>query len=453
MTMRNAKTEIHSVDDLVEYYHCVNWDQSLYVGIEWERSGVFRDTQAPVPYMGENGYNAILQKLVAEVGWEIISEKNGEIYEVQRGDTRVAIEGDGRLELAGSPQEDLHNLARELRLHNNEVIEMGNVFGIGWLSLGQQPLHKNSEITMLEKERYDLLQDIGDTEMMETMTKRLNGITANLSYLDEENALRKAQTAFRVLPIVSAMFACSPFDNAKRSTLLDARRQCIQNHAPQRTGIPKNILSEQFTIADWFEFYTALPVILIQDENGKEHRPEKEMTFAQWIENGYQGSQPTFAQFDQHVKTTWSDIRLRPSYLEYRVADSTPFRYIMALPALMKGLLFDSDSWEQVQELTKNWSYDDIIDIDQRSWKTGLETEVDGKTLLTYAQELITIANEKLHLFERNDAQDHDESIFLAPLKEQIFIKEKSFAEELVELYEGEWNQDTSRILQWSEAE
>ena len=125
----------------------------------------------------------------------------------------------------------------------------------------------------------------------------------------------------------------------------------------------------------------------------------------------------------------------------------------MALPALMKGLLFDSDSWTQVKELTQNWSYEDIIDIDQRSWKTGLQTEVDGKTLLTYAQELITIANEKLHLFERGDAQGHDETVFLAPLKEQIFIKEKSFAEELVELYENEWNRDASRILEWSEAE
>ena len=68
------ENEIHSIADLVEYYHHVNWNQSLYVGIEWERSGIFRDDQTPVPYLGENGYNAILHKLVEEVGWEIISE-------------------------------------------------------------------------------------------------------------------------------------------------------------------------------------------------------------------------------------------------------------------------------------------------------------------------------------------------------------------------------------------
>ncbi|MCF7844941.1 MAG: hypothetical protein K9M03_03895 [Kiritimatiellales bacterium] len=449
----SSKKEIGSAQDLVEYYNNVNWDQSLYVGIEWERSGIYRNSQDPVSYLGENGYNAILHKLVEEVGWDILGEKEGQIYEVQRGETHVAIEGDGRIELAGSPQEDLHDLARELRIHNNEVVEMGNFFGIGWLSLGMQPIHANKQISMLEKERYSLLQGIGDAEMMETMTKRLNGITANLSYLNEENAIKKAQTAFRVLPIVGAIFSCSPFDSGKLSNLLDTRRYCIQNHAPERTGIPESILSENFSIADWFEYYMSLPVILISDKNGVEHKPEKELTFAEWIADGYKGSKPTIAQFDQHVKTTWSDIRLRPSYLEYRVADSTPFKFIMALPALMKGLLFDSDSWNQVKELTEEWTYEDILSIDKQAWETGLQTEVNGKTLLTYAQELITIANEKLHQFERTDAQEDDESIYLAALKEQIFIKEKSFAEELKELYKGDWNNDSSRILEWCESE
>ena len=33
-----------------------------------------------------------------------------------------------------------------------------------------------------------------------------------------------------------------------------------------------------------------------------------------------------------------------------------------------------------------------------------------------------------------------------------LFIKEKSPAEELVALYEGEWNGNLSRIIEWREA-
>jgi glutamate--cysteine ligase len=448
--MFHASSErVQTIHDLVEYYHRVNWDQSLYVGIEWERSGVHKDSMKPVVYDEKNGYNAILQKLVDEAGWEAIERDGDNIYEIQRGETRVAIEGDGRLELAGSPQESLHNLARELRLHNHEVIEMGNFFGVGWLSLGQQPLHSNEQIAMLKKDRYHFLQGIGDKDMMETMTKRLNGVTANLSYLNEENAIQKTQAAFRVLPIISAIFACSPFDAGKRSAFLDSRRHCIQNHAPDRTGIPGDILSGEFTIADWFQYYLSLRVVLVSEDEQNHSLPEGDFTFADWMQSGYKGTYPTYEDFDQHVKTTWSDIRLRPSYLEYRVPDSVPFRYIMAVPALMKGILFDSDSWEQVRKLTEKWTYDDVLSIDRRAWVTGLQTEVHGKTLLTYAQELITIANEKLHSFERTDASQDDESIYLSTIKEQIFIKEKSPAEELAELYDNEWNADLSRILEW----
>ena len=42
-----------------------------------------------------------------------------------------------------------------------------------------------------------------------------------------------------------------------------------------------------------------------------------------------------------------------------------------------------------------------------------------------------------------------DESVFLAPLKEQIHIKEKSPAEELVEKWEKEWNKDPKRLIEW----
>jgi glutamate--cysteine ligase len=443
---------IQSIDDLVTYYHRVNWKKNLSVGIEWERSGVCRDSLAPVSYLGESGYNAVLQKLTEEAGWEVVDREDQNLYELQRGEARITVEGDGRIELAGSPQESLHDLSRELRLHNNEVVEMGNVFGIGWLSLGQQPLHGNDEIEILSCKRYRLLQDVGEKTLMATMTKRLNGVTANLSYVDEQNAATKAQVAFRVLPIVAAMFASSPFDQGKRSPHLDARRHCIQNHAPERTGIPPSILDEMFSIADWFSYYLSLPVILVP-ENGSYRRPEELFSFAEWIERGHRETKPTFADFDRHVKTTWSDIRLRPSYLEYRVPDSVPFRFIMAIPALMKGLLFDSESWEQVRGLTADWTYEDILAIDKQAWKDGLKTEVRGKQLLTYAQELITIANEKLHNFERKDMQGEDETVYLAPLKEQIFIKEKSPAEELVELYEGEWNRDLSRILEWCEKE
>lgn len=443
-------TEILSVDDLVAYYDQINTDQNLLVGIEWERSGVYRDTFAPVPYYGDSGYNAILHKLVEELGWVVLKSDGEHIYQIKRGGAKIDIEADGRLELAGSPQKSLHDLSRELKLHNHEVLEVGNIYGVRWVSIGQQPMHANEEISIIEKEYYKVMQRAFPNILKETMSKKLNGITSNLSYLDEKDAIRKAQTAFRATPIIAAMFAASPFNNGEVTLFLDQRRHTIHNHAPGRTGVPENILSEDFSFESWINYYLALPVIVITDQEKILHEP-KNLTFKEWIDKGYKGIRPKIKDFDFHIKTTWSDIRLRPSYLEYRVADSTPFQYIMSLPAMMKGLLFDEDGCAQVEQLTKSWTYQDIIDLDQKVWKTGLLTEIKGKTLLTYAQKLIIIANEKLHDFNNRDARGRDESYYLNPLKKQIFIKEKSLSQEMLDLYATRWNKDLTHLLRWCE--
>lgn len=446
-------TVIPSARDLVEYYR-IKSSTELRLGIEWERSGVFRDTFKPVQYKGDQGYLAVLKKLAGELGWEIIDGYRNNIYELQRGNARVTIEADGRLELAGSARDNLHDLSREFRIHANEVKEVSDFLNIGWLPLGWQPFHSDKQIKLISKKRYHIFMDMMPSHWTEATLKRNNGLTSNYSYLDEDNAIKKVQIAFRVLPVVGAMFASGPFDSGTVSGLLDMRRHCIFQY-DARNNMPEHILDPDFSFESWIKHYLKLPVYLIVREGKPDLKPNKKLTFAQWIKKGYEGIFPTFEDFDQHVKTVWSDIRLRRGYLEYRVADSVPFKMAMAVPALIKGLVFDSQSWRAVEKLTKGWTYQDIITADREAWKTGLQTELKGKTLLFYAKQIIEIANDALHRLQNTKAIDdgEDESIYLAPLKEQIFIKEKSVAEELVDLWEGDWDRDQRRLLEWCEEE
>lgn len=444
---------VTSADDLVRYYRGTNPEEKLYVGIELERSGVHRDSLAPVRYDEEGGYVAIMRKLVDEVGWNVTEEEDGVIYALQRGDTAITVEPDGRPELSGSPKENLHDLAREFRLHDNELMEMGNLFGVAWLPLGLQPFATNDDIVSVPKRRYRIMFDSVPKDQVSfllTHHRRMNGVHVNMSTTTEENAIAKAQTLMRILPVVTAMFASSPFEQGERSDFLDLRRHYNIRFHPERTrAIPSDILRKDFCYRDWIDYYLDIPVMIIRKKEGDIH--PSSLTFRQWMEQGYEGSAPTPYDFDQHIKTTWSDIRLRPSYLEFRAADASPYRLTMSLAALLKGLIFDSNSWQAVESLTKDWTFEDILDADERAWKTGLQTVVHGRTLLAYAQELITLSNEKLHAFGRTTAAEEDEAVFLTPLKEQIYIKEKSPAEEMVALWETEWNHDPRRILEWCE--
>jgi glutamate--cysteine ligase len=243
-------TTIQDKSELVNYYQAKS-SPDLRLGIEWERSGVYRDSLEPVQYLGNCGYLAILKKLVAEAGWKIIDGHRNQIYELQRGNARVTIEADGRLELAGSAKLNLHDLAREFRIHANEVREVSDFFGVSWLPIGRQPFHKNSEIKLLKKKRYQLFMKLGDKKWMESNLKRNNGLTTNFSYLDEANAIKKAQIAFRILPIMGAMFASSPLDLGKSTEFLNLRRRSIFKYLPGLNEMPSNILDSDFSFQKW----------------------------------------------------------------------------------------------------------------------------------------------------------------------------------------------------------
>lgn len=437
--------------ELVDSYVARSAANIASIGIEWERSGIYRDTGKPVRYAGTQGYLAVLQKLVDEVGWEVTMEEEGcGILELRRGITRITIEGDGRLELSGSPQTSLHDLARELRIHNNEVVEMGNVFNIGWLPLGLQPLHGNDEIELAPRRRYQIFQRFGDPSLMQTYSKRTNGLTVNVGYKDEQSAIRMAQTAFRIMPIVGAMFASSSLEEGKPSKYLDARRCVVHSHFPERMGIPRNILEPDFSLSSWTQYLTRLPLLLTK-YGGITEPVLKAMTFEQWRQRGRDGVFPTFEDFDVHVKTTWSDLRLRPTYLEYRVADSVPFSLAMSLPAFIKGLFLDASNWDAIEAMTKNWTYDDIIAADKIAWQKGLKTKLKGTTLLSHAQDLLKLSTESLHALKVIDGAGRDESLFLNPLKEYIYIKETSPAEEILKRWETGWSRNYANLLTWCE--
>ena len=91
--------------------------------------------------------------------------------------------------------------------------------------MGFQPFHANEDILFTDKKRYQIITNaVGRTDLALSHMKRTNGLTVNFSYTNKENLIRKAQTAFRITPIVAAMFASSPFEKGKPSGFLDIRR-------------------------------------------------------------------------------------------------------------------------------------------------------------------------------------------------------------------------------------
>ena len=65
-------------------------------------------------------------------------------------------------------------------------------------------------------------------------------------------------------------------------------------------------------------------------------------------------------------------MRLK-KYVEVRTADSQPPALMLALPALLKGVLYDNDCLDAAWDLVKRWSYRERMAMTDSAHKNGLE--------------------------------------------------------------------------------
>jgi len=446
--------EVISSDALVKYYqNSCSHDKELAIGLEYERSGIYSDILKPVSYKGSwgrKGYLDILKRLNEELGWEIVWQENGDIKELKRSGTRITLETDGRLEMASKPRVSLHDLAHEFMFYNREITEVSKIFGITQLGIGVQPFHKASEISFYEKGRGPEVSGMyKNNPFAVDWLKKANGLHLNFDYLSEQDAIRKTQLILRLGSIIAAMFSFSAINNGENAGSLDYRLVIVNGYDPKRTALQKEFLRKDFSFKKWVDYCLDLPIMYIM-RDGKHIHPKK--TFRKFIEKGYKGFIPTIRDFNLHLKSVWNEVRIR-KYIEFRSVDSVPPFLVMSAPALIKGLLYSENAMTAASKLVGDFNYDELMELRDGVIKESLMAVIRGKRVLDYAKELISIAGENLKSFKNLNEKEEDESIYLEPIKDFIFVKEKSPARIVLGKWEGEWNKNSVKLIEWCTSE
>jgi len=417
------------------------------IGVEWERFGVYKDTLQVVPYEGARGYLAILKFLHREKGWEVEDGDGENIFTLLRGASRTTVEGDGKPEISASAHASLHDLAEEIRTHAGEIEEISEMLGIAWVPLGLQPFVGQEDIPLVPKKRYRLWDRIfpDHHEWMHTYMKALSGIHINFDYLSEENMIRKTKLLTLLAPVMAAMFTNSPFEKGKAAECIGMRRKLIFSGGPGQERAPEGIISDEFSLPKWMQWYVNQHLIIFPFN--QDIVVPKDWTFKTWMKEGFEGRFPTFADFDQHLKTRWTDIRFRPGYLEYRVIDTLPFPLLMAAVAFVKGLVFDPRGCNAVDEATASWSEETVHELHLKGCAEGLRASVGGVSLKDTAGALLAVARKNLEDMRVLNARGEDESVYLTPI-ETLVAKGLSPAEDMLAFTKG----NASKILDWVRA-
>jgi glutamate--cysteine ligase len=246
----------------------------------------------------------------------------------------------------------------------------------------------------------------------------------------------KLRAAMGVSSIVTAMFANSPFQNGRPSGLKTFRASVWRATDPDRSGLLPFVFEGDLpTYERYARWALDVPMFFVARE-GQLVRAHGR-TFRDLWERGFEGlpalsslsdarGRPlsrltaTMEDWELHLSTLFPDVRLK-TYLETRTTDCVPPRYIPALPAIWKGILYDQGATEAAWDLVKRWSMDERWQHRDAVLEHALAAPVPGSRGRTVdlAKELLAIARVGLAA-QAASAGHADESIYLDPIGELV---------------------------------
>ncbi len=384
------------------------------IGPEAEKFGILEADLSPIRY--EGGVLSVLRSLEKDHRWEADYEKaGGPLIALKRDGASITLEPGCQLELSGAPALDVHAIAAELRQHVAEIAPVSRELGVRWLSLGFHPFAKRDDLDWVPKARYGVMRKYLPTRGGHAldMMLRTSTVQANLDYSSAADAIRKVRIAQRIAPVTSGMFANSPWVEGKRADLLSMRCRVWLDVDPDRSGLLERLWPETSTLGDYVDWALDVPMFLFK--RAGEVVANTGQTFRSFMKDGFQGHRATQADWQLHVNTLFPDVRLKRT-IEIRSADAQGFGMTLALQALYAGLLYDAQSLDALDELTRAWTFAEVLGLRNQVYQTGMKTPFRGKTAGDAAEAIVAIADAGLGRRARNDATGKDERQYLAPL-------------------------------------
>lgn len=412
---------IQSFDDLlIPFYESLKPPTEHRIGAEAEKFGVDATSGAPLPYEGERSVLTVLHALVDRHGWKPEPEvPGGPLIALTRAGASVTLEPGGQLELSGAPFENIHQICMEMSGHLAELRDISDELSLTWLGIGFHPFAAQSDLTWVPKSRYAFMRRYlptrGDHGL--DMMRRTATVQANFDYESEEGAMRALRISLRISPLVTAMFANSPFYEGTLFGGRSFRAKVWLSVDPDRQGLLKGVIERGTRFKDYVDWALDAPMFMVK--RGTEAVANTGQSFYSFWKHGFQGHRPTLQDWETHLNTLFPEVRLKRT-IEVRGADSLPSSLICALPALWTGILYDPRALDEAEELSREWTFDELEAVRPEISRRGLAATFRGERLAVQAARLLDIAEGGLARRARMNRNGKDERIHLTKLASLI---------------------------------
>jgi len=439
---------VEGVEALVAWFEAAEKPPERWrVGTEHEKIGLYSDSHTPVPYEGERGIGALLERIAQDDGWERVFE--GEyLIALEKNGASITLEPGGQLELSGAPLRTIHETCDEFHTHLALMKRVSEPFGIVWLGLGIHPIDSVEGIPAMPKERYRIMRrylstrgERGLVMMFETAT-----VQANFDYSNEADMCEKMRTALSVSPIVSAIYANSSLSKGGPNGFVSRRMDAWNDTDPDRTGLLPFVFEPDFGYRRYVEWALDIPMFFVI-RDGRYH-PTDGLTFRDFMNGGFGDLRATIADFQRHLTTLFPEVRLK-NIIEVRGADAVPPGLTCSLPALWKGLLYDAEARVAAAELVAGGTHAVRQSARMDVARRGLSAEYGGRPVLDLAKEVAVIAHDGLRRIAHAGATQPDECSFLEPVFAQL-ERGASPGSVALDYWEGEWKKSLDRLIEYA---
>jgi glutamate--cysteine ligase len=422
---------------------------AVRVGTEHEKFPFYVSDLSPVPYEGERGIAAILAAMKASLGWEAIEDDGALIglYDEHSG-AAISLEPGGQFELSGAPVANIHDAADELDAHLKAVHAAAQPLGVGFLSLGMSPKWSLAETPKMPKNRYRIMTrympKVGTRGL--DMMYRTSTVQANLDFTSEADMVTKLRVGLALQPMITALFANSPFTEGKPNGLMSARSDIWLHTDNDRAGMLPFAFEPGMSFERYVDYALDVPMYFVK--RGDVYHDVAGQSFRHLLAGklaALPGERATLSDWANHLSTIFPEVRLK-RYLEMRGADVGSRERIVALPALMAGLYYDPDARVGAYDLIKGWREETRQQLRSETPRLGLATPIDGRTLKDVARDALELAAAGLRRRARKNAAGEDETKYLAPLW-KIVDEGRSPAQGWLERYQGAWGGSVDPIF------
>jgi glutamate--cysteine ligase len=245
-------------------------------------------------------------------------------------------------------------------------------------------------------------------------------------------------------PIVTALFANSPFVDGKPSGYLSFRSHIWLDTDRARTGMLPFVFEDGFGFDRYAEHALDVPMyFVIRNGEYVNVAGESFRAFMRGELPQLPGEKPTIKDWEDHLSTLFPEVRLK-QFLEMRGADMGDRDHILALPALWVGLLYDANVLDDAWTLIHDWTATERQTLRNEVPRTAIHTPFRNGTVADIAAEMLWLAKRGL------EGRSLGEEQFLAPLEETLALG-KTPAERWLDKYNGEWQGDLTRVFDEAE--